>query len=348
MAKKREIRNSTAEFLTFMAEGKEDGIQVLYKDETVWATQKAMAALFDVGIPAINKHLTNIFTEGELKKVATISKMEIVQAEGNREVKRIMEFYNLDAIISVGYRVNSIRATQFRQWCTSVIRQFSLRGYVIDKKRMENGSFIGEDYFEHLLAEIREIRLSERRFYQKLTDIYATAIDYNKDAPTTRLFYKKVQNKMHYAVHGHTAAELIVERANSEKEHMGLTTWENAPDGKIVKPDVSIAKNYLKQIELEDMGKLVNAVLDMAERMANRHIPMTMEDWAKRIDIILEAGGDAVLKDAGKVTAEFAKSFAESEFEKYRIIQDKLFRSDFDRLDGDDSDLPLLPFDDKE
>lgn len=348
MAKKREIRNSTAEFLTFMAEGKEDGIQVLYKDETVWATQKAMAALFDVGTPAINKHLTNIFAEGELKKVATISKMEIVQVEGNREVKRIMEFYNLDAIISVGYRVSSIRATQFRQWCTSVIRQFSLRGYIIDKKRMENGSFIGEDYFEHLLAEIREIRLSERRFYQKLTDIYATAIDYNKDAPTTRLFYKKVQNKMHYAVHGHTAAELIVERANAEKEHMGLTTWENAPDGKIVKPDVSIAKNYLKQMELEDMGKLVNAVLDMAERMANRHIPMTMEDWAKRIDIILEAGGDAVLKDAGKVTAEFAKSFAESEFEKYRIIQDKLFRSDFDKLDGGDSDLPLLPFDDKE
>ena len=347
MAKKREIKNSTAEFLTFMAEGKEDGIQVLYKDETVWATQKAMAALFDVGTPAINKHLANIFAEGELKKEATVSKMEIVQAEGNRDVKRTMEFYNLDAIISVGYRVNSIRATQFRQWCTSVIRQFSLRGYVIDKKRMENGSFIGEDYFEHLLAEIREIRLSERRFYQKLTDIYATAIDYNKDAPTTRLFYKKVQNKMHYAVHGHTAAELIVERANAEKEHMGLTTWENAPDGKIVKPDVSIAKNYLKQVELEDMGKLVNGVLDMAERMANRHIPMTMEDWAKRIDIILEAGGDAVLTDAGKVSAEYAKSFAETEFEKYRIIQDKLYRSDFDKLDDKDDNLPMLPFDDE-
>ena len=200
MAKKRVIRNSTAEFLTFMAEGKEDGIQVLYKDETVWATQKAMAALFDVGTPAINKHLANIFTEGELEKEATVSKMEIVQAEGTREVKRTMEFYNLDAIISVGYRVNSIRATQFRQWCTSIIRQFSLRGYVIDKKRMESGSFIGEDYFEHLLAEIREIRLSERRFYQKLTDIYATAIDYNKDAPTTRLFYKKVQNKFPHCV----------------------------------------------------------------------------------------------------------------------------------------------------
>ena len=349
MVKKREIRNSTAEFLIFMAEGKEDGVQVVYKDETIWCTQKAMAVLFDIDKSGISRHIKNIYSDGELSPDTTIAKIATVVNRGIRgEVEDELEYYNLDMIISVGYRVNSIRATQFRQWCTSVIRQFSLRGYVIDKKRMENGSFIGEDYFEHLLAEIREIRMSERRFYQKLTDIYATAIDYNKDAPTTRLFYKKVQNKMHYAVHGHTAAELIVERANAEKEHMGLTTWENAPDGKIVKPDVSIAKNYLKQMELEDMGKLVNAVLDMAERMADRHIPMTMEDWAKRIDIILEAGGDAVLKDAGKVTAEFAKSFAESEFEKYRIIQDKLFRSDFDKLDGDDSDLPLLPFDDKE
>ena len=250
-------------------------------------------------------------------------------------------FYNLDAIISVGYRVNSVRATQFRQWATYVLRQFAIRGYVIDKKRMENGSFIGEDYFEHLLAEIREIRLSERRFYQKLTDIYATAIDYNRDAPTTKLFFKKVQNKMHYAVHGQTAAELIVNRANAEKEHMGLTTWENAPDGKIVKTDVGIAKNYLKGVELEDMGRLVNAVLDMAERMAKRHIPMTMEDWAKRIDLILEAGGDAVLPNAGKVTAEFAKKFAETEFEKYRIIQDRLFRSDFDRFNNGDNLLPI-------
>ncbi len=345
MAKKREIRNSTAEFLTFVAEGKEDGIQVLYKDETVWATQKAMAQLFDVGVPAVNKHLNNIFEERELSREATVSKMEIVQKEGARNVKRITEFYNLDAIISVGYRVNSIRATQFRQWCTYVIRQFSLRGYIIDKKRMENGAFIGEDYFEHLLAEIREIRLSERRFYQKLTDIYATAVDYNKDAPTTRLFYKNVQNKMHYAVHGHTAGELIVERADASKEHMGLVTWEKAPDGKIVKPDVSIAKNYLKQVELEDMGRLVNSVLDMAERMANRHIPMTMEDWAKRIDIILEAGGDEVLQDAGKVSAEFAKSFAESEFEKYRVIQDRLFRSDFDKFGDEDDGLPLFPMD---
>lgn len=331
------IRNSTAEFLIFMLEGKEEGIQVMYKDETIWATQKAMAQLFDVGVPAISKHLKNIFESGELSENSVISKMETTASDGKNYDTT---FYNLDAIISVGYRVNSVRATQFRQWCTCVLRQFAIRGYVIDKKRMENGSFIGEDYFEHLLAEIREIRLSERRFYQKLTDIYATAIDYNKDAPTTRLFFKKVQNKMHYAVHGHTAAELIVERANAEKEHMGLTTWENAPHGKIVKPDVSIAKNYLKTVELEDMGRLVNSVLDMAERMAKRHIPMTMEDWAKRIDIILEAGGDAVLTDARRITAEFAKSFAESEFEKYRIIQDRLFQSDFDRF-SDDNLLPI-------
>lgn len=337
MAKKFEIRNSTAEFLIFQIEGKEDGVQVVYRDESVWCTQKAMAQLFDVGVPAISKHLKNIFEIGELLEDSVISKMETTASDGKNYTTT---FYNLDAIISVGYRVNSTRATQFRQWCTFILRQFAIRGYVIDKKRMENGSFIGEDYFEHLLAEIREIRLSERRFYQKLTDIYATAIDYNRDAPTTRLFFKKVQNKMHYAVHGHTAAELIVERANAEKEHMGLTTWENAPDGKIVKPDVSIAKNYLKEVELADIGRLVNAVLDMAERMAQRHIPMTMEDWAKRIDIILEASGDAVLTDAGKITAEFAKSFAESEFEKYRIIQDKLFQSDFDRF-NDDNLLPL-------
>ena len=335
MAKKFEIRNSTAEFLIFQLDSKEDGVQVLYKDETIWATQKAIATLFDVGVPAVSKHLNNIYNEGELFRGTTISKMEIVQAEGAREIRRLTDFYNLDAIISVGYRVNSLRATQFRQWCTYVLRQFAIRGYVIDKKRMENGVFLGVDYFEHLLAEIREIRLSERRFYQKLTDIYSTAIDYNMNAPTTKQFFQKVQNKMHYAVHGYTAAEIIVRRADAEKEHLGLTTWMNAPNGKIVKPDVSIAKNYLNETELKDMGRLVNAVLDMAERMAERHIPMTMEDWAKRIDIILEAGGDSVLTDAGKITAEFAKSFAESEFEKYRMVQDKLFRSDFDKFDGD-------------
>lgn len=338
MAKKREIRNSTAEFLTFVAEGKENGIQVLYKHETIWATQKAMGTLFDVGVSAINKHLKNIFDSGELMADSVISKMETTASDG-----KIYQtaFYNLDAIISVGYRVNSIRATQFRQWCTYVIRQFSLRGYIIDKKRMENGAFIDVDYFEHLLSEIREIRMSERRFYQKLTDIYATSIDYNRDAPTTRMFYKKMQNKMHFAVHGHTAAELIVDRADASKEHMGLTTWEKAPDGKIVKADVSIAKNYLKENELDDMGKLVNSILDFALRMADRHIPMTMEDWAKRIDIVLEAGGDAVLNDAGQVTAEYAKEYAESEFEKYRIIQDRLFKSDFDKFDEGDGLLPL-------
>ena len=337
MPKNIEIRNSTAEFLIFMLEGKEDGIQVMYKDETIWATQKAMAQLFDVGVPAISKHLKNIFESGELDGNSVISKMETTASDGKNYDTT---FYNLDAIISVGYRVNSVRATQFRQWCTFVLRQFAIRGYVLDHKRMENGAFLGVDYFEHLLAEIREIRLSERRFYQKLTDIYATAIDYNKDAPTTRLFFKKVQNKMHYAVHGHTAAELIVERANANKEHMGLTTWENAPNGKIVKTDVSVAKNYLREKELDEMGRIVNASLDMAESMAKRHIPMTMEDWAKRIDKFINLFESPILQDNGKVSAEFAKEFAESEFEKYRIIQDRLFQSDFDRFE--DNSLPSL------
>ena len=337
MKKELQIRNSTVEFLTFILEGKEDGVQVLYKDETIWATQKAMAVLFEVGVPAISKHLKNIFDEGELAESSVISKMETTASDGK---VYNTQYYSLDAVISVGYRVNSLRATQFRQWTTNIIRQFAIRGYVIDKKRMENGTFISQDYFEHLLAEIREIRLSERRFYQKLTDIYSTAIDYSSDAATTKLFFKKIQNKIHYAVHGHTAAELIVERASAEKEHMGLTTWENAPDGKIVKPDVSIAKNYLNELELEDMGRLVNAVLDMAERMAKRHIPMTMEDWSKRMDIILEASGDAILDDAGQISAEYAKNFAESEFEKYRVIQDRLFESDFDRFNQNLLEFP--------
>ena len=337
MAKNIEIRNSAAEFLIFMLEGKEDGIQVMYKGETIWATQKAMAQLFDVGVPAISKHLKNIFESGELVENSVISKMETTASDGKNYNTT---YYNLDAIISVGYRVNSVRATQFRQWCTFVLRQFAIRGYVLDHKRMENGAFLGVDYFEHLLAEIREIRLSERRFYQKLTDIYATAIDYNKDALTTRLFFKKVQNKMHYAVHGHTAAELIVERADANKEHMGLTTWENAPNGKIVKTDVSVAKNYLREKELEEMGRIVNASLDMAESMAKRHIPMTMEDWAKRIDKFINLFESSILQDSGKVSAEYAKEFAESEFEKYRIIQDRLFQSDFDRFE--DNSLPPL------
>lgn len=340
MAKKFKIRNSTAEFLIFQIEGKEDGVQVVYHNESVWCTQKAMAQLFDCSSDNIGLHLKNIYETDELTHEATTENFSVVQNEGERKVNRKLKFYNLDAIISVGYRVNSTRATQFRQWCTFILRQFAIRGYVIDKKRMENGSFIGEDYFEHLLAEIREIRLSERRFYQKLTDIYATSIDYNRDAPTTRLFFKKVQNKMHYAVHGHTAAELIIDRANAEKEHMGLTTWENAPNGKIVKPDVSIAKNYLKESELEDMGRIVNSFLDLAEDMAKRHIPMTMEDWAKRIDKFLDLTYRPVLTDAGHVSAEQAKEYAETEFEKYRVIQDKLFQSDFDRF-NDDNLIPL-------
>lgn len=342
MTKKFEIRNSTAEFLIFMAECKENGVQVVYKDETIWCTQKAMATLFDVDKSGISRHIKKILSEGELSTDTTVAKIATVVNRGIRgEVEDELEYYNLDMVIAVGYRVNSRRATQFRQWCTFVLRQYAIRGYVIDKKRMENGSFIGVDYFEQLLEEIREIRLSERNFYQKLTDIYATAIDYNRDAPTTRDFFKKVQNKMHYAVHGHTAAELIVERADADKEHMGLTTWAKAPNGKIIRSDVSVAKNYLKQNELQALGRLVNAYLDIAKDMAERHIPMTMEDWAKRIDKFLDATNRDILQSAGSITAEYAKQYAESEFEKYRVIQDRLFRSDFDLLNDNDTTLPI-------
>lgn len=338
MTKEMMIRNSTAEFLIFTIEGKEDGVQVLYRDDTIWCTQKTMAQLFDCTTDNISLHLKNIFKSGELNECSVTEKYSATASDGkNYQTK----FYNLDAIISVGYRVNSTRATQFRQWCTHVLRQFAIRGYVIDKKRMENGSFIGEDYFEHLLSEIREIRLSERRFYQKLTDIYATSIDYNRDAPTTRVFFKKVQNKMHFAVHGHTALELIFDWANADCEHMGLTTWENAPNGKIVKADVNVAKNYLKESELEAMGHMVNAFLDIAEDMAKRHIPMTMEDWLNRIDKFLSLTDRPVLSSAGHVSAEDAKKHAETEFEKYRIIQDILFKSDFDHF----NDSGLLPLD---
>ena len=329
MAKRREIRNSTAEFLIFQIEGKEQGVEVYYKDKTIWCTQKAMGMLFDCSTDNIGLHLKNIFASGELAKDSVTEKISATASDG-KSYQTL--FYSLDAVIAVGYRVNSIRATQFRQWATSILREYAIRGYVLDRKRMENGTFLDEDYFEHLLAEIREIRLSERRFYQKLTDIYATAIDYNRDAPTTKLFFKMMQNKMHYAVHRPTAAELIMERADANQEHMGLTTWENAPDGKIVKTDVSVAKNYLKEMELADMGQLVNGVLELAERMAKRHIPMTMEDWARQIDTILAAGGNEVLQTSGRITAEEAKEHAETEFEKYRIMQDRLFQSDFDRF----------------
>lgn len=331
------IRNSTAEFLIFTGQEGEQSIEARYENGTIWLSQKLIAELFGVTKPTINEHLKNIYREEELTQEATVRKFRTVQQEGPREVTRTLEHYNLDAIISVGYRVNSIRATQFRQWATQVLKQFAVRGYVIDKQRMENGSFLGEDYFEHLLAEIREIRLSERRFYQKITDIYTTSVDYNPAAPTTKAFFAKVQNKLHFAIHGHTAAELIQARADSDKPHMGLTSWGNAPAGKVVKTDVAIAKNYLTQQELESLGRIVNAYLDLAEERARRNIPMTMEDWAKRLDMFLEFDDREVLQDSGKVTAKLAKAFAESEFEKFRILQDRLFESDFDRIlkDGD-------------
>lgn len=326
------IRNSTAEFLIFEKQAHADSIEVRYEDETLWLTQKMMSNLFDVTTKTISEHLTNIYESGELDKDPTIRKFRIVQLEGTRQVAREIEHYNLDAVISVGYRVNSIRATQFRRWATQVLKQYAITGYVIDRKRMENGAFLGEDYFERLLEEIREIRLSERRFYQKVTDIYATSVDYDKNAPTTKLFFATVQNKMHYAITGNTASELIMGRADSSKEHMGLTSWERSPDGKILKSDVSVAKNYLTKDELDSLGRIVNSFLDAAEDFAKRKIPMTMEDWAKRLDMFLEFTGREILTDAGTVSKVAAKAYAESEFEKYRVTQDKLYQSDFDKL----------------
>ncbi|MBU1568852.1 MAG: virulence RhuM family protein [Proteobacteria bacterium] len=325
----RLIRNSTAEFLIFTGQAGEQSIEARYENETIWLTQKLIAVLFSVSIPTINEHLKNIFDSGELDPDSVIRKFRITAADGKSYSTK---HYSLDAIISVGYRVNSVRATQFRQWATQVLREFAIKGYVLDKKRMENGSFLGEDYFEHLLEEIREIRLSERRFYQKITDIYATSVDYNKDAPTTKTFFAKVQNKLHFAVHGNTAAELMMQRADSTITNMGLTTWEKAPHGKIVKTDVSVAKNYLAKDELESLGRIVNAYLDLAEERAKRKIPMTMEDWAKRLDMFLEFDDREILRDSGKATAKLARKHAESEFEKYRIVQDRLFESDFDRV----------------
>lgn len=335
MAKKNDkqlIRNSTTEFLMFTAQAGENSIEARYQDETIWLSQKLMGELFEVDVRTINEHLKNIYSQGEQTEEATIRKFRIVQTEGNREVNRNVIFYNLEAIISVGYRVNSVRATQFRQWATKILKDFAIKGFVLDKKRLENGSYLNENYFEELLAEIREIRLSERRFYQKITDIYATSLDYNKEATTTQNFFTKVQNKLHFGIHGNTAAELIYKRADSNNDKMGLTSWKNSPDGKIIKTDVSIAKNYLNKEELNSLGRIVNAFLDLAEERAKRNIPMTMQDWAKRIDAFLEFDERKILKDGGKISSEIAKEKAETEFEKYRIIQDQLFESDFDKL----------------
>ena len=329
MDKKMQIRNSTTDFLVFTKQNSEDSIEVRVHDEDIWLTQKSMAQLFDCSTDNIGLHLKNIFASGELDAEAVTEESSATASDGK---KYRMKFYNLDAIISVGYRINSIRATQFRQWATKVLKTFTVQGYVLDKKRLENGQIFDEEYFEHLLDEIREIRASERKFYQKITDIYTTAVDYSPTAATSKDFFAMVQNKLHYAIHHHTAAEVIVERADHRKEYMGLTTWKNAPRGKIVKADVSIAKNYLTKGEMQDLNQFVNMYLDYAERQARRQIPMTMEDWAKKLDVFLEFNEEEVLKDKGRVSAEIAKSFAESEFEKYRIMQDKLYQSDFDKL----------------
>ena len=326
--KTAQIRNNTAEFLILSYQSGGDGVEVRVQDGTIWLSQKSMGMLFDTSPDNIGLHLKNIFKDEELNGDSVTEDFSVTAADGkNYRVKH----YNLDAIIAVGYRVNSKRATAFRQWATGVLRDFALRGYLIDKKRMENGAFLGEDYFERLLEEIREIRLSERRFYQKVTDIYATAMDYDKNSPITREFFAKVQNKLHYAVHGQTAAEVIFDRANAEHEHMGLNTWFLYPHGKILKSDVAVAKNYLTEAELKDLGLLVSAYLDLAERRALQRAPMTMEDWAKHLDLILQADGNALLQNAGKITAEIAKRHAEGEYEKYRVIQDRLFVSDFDK-----------------
>ncbi|MBD5100840.1 MAG: cell filamentation protein Fic [Clostridiales bacterium] len=330
--KKLQIRNSTADFLIFMRQSESNGVEVRVHKESVWLTQKSMAQLFDCSADNIGLHLKNVYESGELSENSTAEVFSVVQQEGTREVSRKIKFYNLDAIISVGYRINSIRATQFRQWATNVLKTFAVQGYVLDRRRLENGQIFDEEYFEHLLDEIREIRASERKFYQKITDIYSTAVDYSPTAVMSKDFFAEVQNKLHFAIHRHTAAELIVERANHEKTNMGLTTWKNAPAGKIVKSDVSIAKNYLTQEELQNLSQFVTMYLDYAERQAKRHIPMTMEDWAKKLNAFLQFNEEEILRDRGRVSAEIAKSFAESEFEKYRIIQDKLFESDFDKL----------------
>ena len=324
-----QIRNSTVDFLVFTRDAHEDGIEVRVQDQDVWLTQKAIAQLFEVDRSVVTKHLKNVYESGELSEAATCA--NFAQVADNGKTYRY-KFYALSAIIAVGYRVNSGRATEFRQWATKVLSTFTRQGYVLDKDRLINGQIFDEDYFDHLISEIQEIRASERRFYQKITDIYATAVDYSLDSQTTRNFFATVQNKMHYAVHGNTAAEVIMARADHTKEHMGLTSWRNAPDGKIVKADVSVAKNYLSVDEMQELNEIVTMYLDYATRQARRHIPMTMADWASKLDAFLQFNDAEILRDKGKVTAAIAKAFAESEFGQYRVLQDRLYQSDFDRL----------------
>lgn len=324
-----QIHNSTVDFLIFTKDAHEDGIEVRVQDNNVWLTQKAVGTLFDIDRSVIAKHLKKIFESGELDEKSTCA--FFAQVADNGKTYRY-KFYSLPAIIAVGYRTNSQRATQFRQWATTVLETFTRQGYVLDKDRLMNGQIFDEDYFDHLISEIQEIRASERRFYQKITDIYATAVDYSLDSRITKDFFATVQNKIHYAVHGSTATEVIVARADHTKEHMGLTSWHNAPAGKIVKADVSIAKNYLSMDEMQELNEIVTMYLDYATRQARRHIPMTMADWASKLDAFLQFNDAEILQDKGKVTVAIAKAFAESEFEQYRIIQDRLYQSDFDRL----------------
>ena len=327
------IRSSAAEYLTYVASvgDQQDSIEMRYEDEDIWLTQKMMATLYDVDVRTINEHIKKIYSDSELEEEATIRNFRIVQTEGSRQVTRDTKHYNLQMIIAVGFKVNNERAVQFRKWANGIVKDYTIKGWVMDDERLKRGTYLTEKYFDEQLERIREIRASERKFYQKITDLYATAIDYDKNSATTRRFYATVQNKMHYAVHGHTAAELIVERADHEKEHMGLTTWADAPEGKIKKSDVTVAKNYLSQDEMKQLNRMVTAYLDFAESMTLRHIPLTMQDWEKRLNSFIEMFDYGILQDAGKVTAEIAKLHAETEFEKYRVIQDRLFMSDFDR-----------------
>ena len=336
MAKKKDeitIRSSAAEYLTYVASvgDQQDSVEMRYEDENIWLTQKMMATLYDVDVRTINEHIKKIYSDSELEEDSTVRNFRIVQTEGSRQVTRDTKHYNLQMIIAVGFKVNSERAVQFRKWVNQIAKDYTIKGWVMDDERLKRGTYLTEKYFDEQLERIREIRASERKFYQKITDLYATAIDYDKNSATTRRFYATVQNKMHYAVHGHTAAELIVERADHTKEHMGLTTWADAPDGKIKKSDVTVAKNYLSQDEMKQLNRMVTAYLDFAENMTLRHIPLTMQDWEKRLNSFIEMFDYGILQDAGKVSAEIAKLHAETEFEKYRVIQDSLFMSDFDR-----------------
>lgn len=334
--KKKEliVRSSAAEYLTFVAStgNSDDSFEMRYEDENIWLTQKMMAELYGVNVRTINEHIKKIYNDGELVENSTIRKFRIVQNEGSRQVNREVIHYNLQLIIAVGFKVNNQRAVQFRKWAGQIVKDHTIQGWTMDVDRLKKGHMFTDEYFERQLQQIREIRLSERKFYQKVTDLYATAFDYDKDAKTTRLFFQTVQNKLHYAAHRHTAAELIVERADATKEHMGLTTWENAPEGKILKADVSIAKNYLNEQEMNYLERIVSLYLDYAELQAKRKIPMSMEDWAKRLDGFLEFNGNELLIGPGKISAEQAKLHAETEYEKYRIAQDRLYESDFDRF----------------